>query len=73
MSFLPSLTNSSPEETTAGYAEGETPSRPLRADPDYAIHDVPGIQIPENAKNIKEFSEVRDVDAKQLNASLKKE
>lgn len=71
MSFtLPSLTNSNPEETTAGYAEGEPPKN-LKADPNYAL-ETPGIQIPENAEKIKEFQEVRNVDAKALNEKLKK-
>lgn len=33
----------------------------------------PGPVIPENAQNIKEFSEIRDVDAKELNERLNKE
>lgn len=31
---------------------------------------APGLHIPQDAKNIKEFSEVRNVDAKALNAKL---
>jgi len=31
---------------------------------------TPGLAVPDNAKDIKEFGEVRDVDAKDLNAKL---
>lgn len=31
---------------------------------------APGIQLPQDAKTISEFSEIRNVDAKQLNAKL---
>ncbi|VVT47175.1 uncharacterized protein SAPINGB_P001580 [Magnusiomyces paraingens] len=34
---------------------------------------LPGLHIPKNAADIKEFSEIRNVDAKQLNAQIKAE
>lgn len=33
----------------------------------------PGIVVPENSQDISAFKEVRDVDAKQLNADIKEE
>ncbi|KAA8911445.1 hypothetical protein TRICI_003807 [Trichomonascus ciferrii] len=35
-------------------------------------HGAPGIQIPQNANDIKEFSEVRNVDAKKFNEEIHK-
>jgi hypothetical protein len=35
-------------------------------------HGLPGIQLPSNAEEIKEFAERRNVDAKALNEEIKK-
>lgn len=61
---------------TTASSEGESKTTVLpstEGQQDTSATGEPGIVIPSNAKDIKEFSEVSDVDAKELNAKLNAE